>query len=309
MGFAVGHVQRAGRVGEHPVRTRQLAIQRRRFRAVSSHARAQHRRDHTARQIDTANDMVLGIRDEELSRPVREPLGPTQFRVQSRPAIAGVALLSGPGEPMQRLGPPVDAQDRVAFAQRQIQIAIGGDRHRPRAAQRGAADRRLVGRVGGLASARVGLDDAGVEMQPADPLVADVADQEGAVAIEHDAVRLTQLRLHAGPFVPAEARDSGPGDRRDDAALRIHSPDHVVVALGDVEVPRLVELDFVRHVQGGLRGRPAVAVVALLSAAGDRRDGLRLRIEAADALVVEIAEVERAVGPEDEAVRVVHLRV
>src|SRR4029078_2383876 len=123
-------------------------------------------------------------------------------------------------------------------------------------------------------------------MQPADALVADIADEERAVAIEHDAVRLAQLRLHTGPFASGEARDARPGDRRDDAARRVYLPDHMVVALGDVEVPGPVELDFVRHVQGRLRGRTAVALVALLSAPGDRADRPRFWIEAANALVV-----------------------
>jgi len=48
-------------------------------------------------------------------------------------------------------------------------------------------------------------------MQPADAVVADVADEQRAVAIEHDAVRLPQLRLRARSAVAAESCDAGAG--------------------------------------------------------------------------------------------------
>ena len=45
------------------------------------------------------------------------------------------------------------------------------------------------------------------------------------------------------------------------------------------------------------------------SAPGDRGDQVRLQIKAANALVVQIAEVDRAVWAKDDAVGVVHLRI
>jgi hypothetical protein len=77
--------------------------------------------------------------------------------------------------------------------------------------------------------------------------------------------------------------------------------------LGDVEVATPIEGDLVRHVQGAGGGRPAVAGVAALAAAGDVRRASGPQIQPPDPLVVEIAEEERAVRADDDAVGVVDL--
>jgi hypothetical protein len=82
-------------------------------------------------------------------------------------------------------------------------------------------------------------------------------------------VRLTELGLCRGAAVPGKTGDAGPGERGDDAGLRVDLPNHVVVALGNVHVAVGVELNFVRHVQGGSRRRSAIAAVRLLSIASD----------------------------------------
>src|SRR6266851_1903011 len=51
-----------------------------------------------------------------------------------------------------------------------------------------------------------------------------------------------------------------------------------------------------------------VAAVPAFAVAGDCCQPLRRKIEAPDALVVEIAEVQGAVGSDHQAVRIVHLR-
>ncbi len=145
-------------------------------------------------------------------------------------------------------------------------------------------------------------------MNPANALVTDIADQQTAVTVEHEAVRLAKLRVRTGPAVAAESRRAGARDRADDARCPVDLPDHVVVALRDVQVAEPIEPELVRHVQGRGRCRPAVAAVPTFAVAGDCCQPLRRKIEAPDALVVEIAEVQGAVGSDHQAVRIVHLR-
>ena len=128
-------------------------------------------------------------------------------------------------------------------------------------------------------------------------------------SIHGDAVRLAQLRAGGRPAVARESRAAGARKRRDDAGPRVDLPNHMIVALGDVEMSRGIELDLVRHVQRRVGGRPAIAGVALLAVAGDRRRSARLQVEPSDALIVEIAEVQRAVRSDHETVRVVDLPI
>ena len=65
----------------------------------------------------------------------------------------------------------------------------------------------------------------------------------------------------------------------------------------------------VRGECGGGECRPAVAAVPALAVTGDRCQPLRREIEAPNALVVEIAEVQGAVGSDHLAVGIVHLRL
>ena len=94
---------------------------------------------------------------------------------------------------MQRFGAWVHAKDGIAFAQGQVQGAIWRHHHRPRTAKRCPEQRCAVWRVRRLARSRPGFDDAGVKVKPAYSLIADVANEQRAVAIDDDAVRLTGL--------------------------------------------------------------------------------------------------------------------
>src|SRR5207248_10016046 len=93
----------------------------------------------------------------------------------------------------------------VAFAQREKQIAVRREGDRPRSVERRAGERRAVRRRLRFACSRMGCDRAGLQIQPSNAMVADVADQQAAIAIDRDAVRLTELRLRAGTPMPLEA--------------------------------------------------------------------------------------------------------
>jgi len=76
------------------------------------------------------------------------------------------------------------------------------------------------------------------------------------------------------------------------------------LGIDDVEVPIGIEADLVRRGEGGCRGGPPVARVALHAVSGDRRELTRVRTETPRAPGVDLAEVQRLVGPDDDAVRI-----
>src|SRR5436309_960427 len=123
-------------------------------------------------------------------------------------------------------------------------------------------------------------------MQAADAMVADVADEQRPVPIEHDAVRLSQLRLSRGGAVAAEAGDPGPGHRADDVCRSVDPANHMAVALDHIKVAGGIEAQLVRHVQRGGDSGATVAAVTSFAVAGDRGELHGLQVEAANPLVV-----------------------
>jgi hypothetical protein len=86
-------------------------------------------------------------------------------------------------------------------------------------------------------------------------------------------------------------------------------PHHVAVALDDEEIAAPVEAQLVRHVERSVHGRAAVAAIAALAASRDGGDLSSTTIQAANALVVQVTEVQAAVRTDDEPVRIVDLRI
>ena len=81
----------------------------------------------------------------------------------------------------------------------------------------------------------------------------------------------------------------------------------MVLHFDEEHVAGFVETNFVGLVQQSLNGRAAVTGVAFGSVSRNRREAMRLHVEAADPVVAHFAEVERAVRADDQAVRVVCL--
>jgi hypothetical protein len=68
-------------------------------------------------------------------------------------------------------------------------------------------------------------------------------------------------------------------------------------------------MNLVRHVQRGRGRRSTVAAIGSLTAASDGSGATRFEIEPADALIVEIAEIQRPIGPDRQPVGIVHFAV
>ena len=141
-------------------------------------------------------------------------------------------------------------------------------------------------------------------------MVADVANQQSpAVGRHRDRVRLTQGGRGRRPAVSGEARLSGARQSRDLAWCARPLCEPRGCRARRYTGARPVEHRFMRHAQRRVDGRAAVAGVALLAVAGEDGRPPRSQVEPADTLVVEVAEDERAVRSEDDAVRVVHLLI
>src|SRR5262245_23968941 len=89
----------------------------------------------------------------------------------------------------------------------------------------------------------------------------------------------------------------------------IDSSNDVVISFGDVDVSNGIEAEFMGHVQARLRGWATVAAIAFLPVARNCDQPLRCEIQPSCALIVEIAEVQRSVRTDGEAVRIVYLGI
>jgi hypothetical protein len=83
----------------------------------------------------------------------------------------------------------------------------------------------------------------------------------------------------------------------------------MAVALRNVEMPARVERDFVRHVQRGRRRGSTIAAVPASAVPGDVNGPLRAQIDPPNPLIVEIAEVQRSIGSDEDAIRIIDLSV
>jgi len=97
MSLAVTHIEDAPSIDEHAMRPGKRAVKRVRFRAVTPLPGAKNRSDDARLQVDDTNDVILGIGNVERVAPPRQAFRPSQSCGARGSAIAGVALLAGPG--------------------------------------------------------------------------------------------------------------------------------------------------------------------------------------------------------------------
>src|SRR5262249_12821125 len=88
----------------------------------------------------------------------------------------------------------IDAVNRVAFAKGQIELSTAVERDGPWSIQRRAFERCAVWRRLALAGSCEGVDPARREIDLANAVIPDVADQQAATRVDRDAGRLPQLR-------------------------------------------------------------------------------------------------------------------
>src|SRR5262249_57329722 len=104
--------------------------------------------------------------------------------------------------------------------------------------------RAAVAREPWLTAACEGADPA-VGIDAADAVVLGVGDVDAPVCGDGDSARRVQLRLRRWAAVAGVALRPRSGDSGDDA-VRVHTPDPVVVAIGDVDAAVRAQRDPVR---------------------------------------------------------------
>src|SRR5437763_5655859 len=175
MCFAVADVERTLPIDEHTVRPRQRATARIRFRTVAAPSGAEHGVDDAAFQVDPPDGMIFRVRDVQTAMRARQPFRPGERRDASRPAVARISLLAGTGDVKNAIGLPIDAVDRVAFAQRKVEATFCVDGDGSWSVERGPAHRRAVRRRLAIAGTAVGVDHTGRQIDATDAMVADVS--------------------------------------------------------------------------------------------------------------------------------------
>src|SRR5260221_9816115 len=118
-------------------------------------------------------------------------------------------------------------------------------------------------------------------------------------------MRLFELSLYGGSAVAAESGGTTACDGGDDVGLRVDAADHMILHLDKIHIPRPVEANFIRLVQRGLSREPAVAGIALLAVPRHRGYYMGLQVQPANAMVSDLAKVERTVRSDCQPVRIV----
>ena len=131
-----------------------------------------------------------------------------------------------------------------------------------------------------------------------------IADENAAVASNHDGHRQIDLRFGRRAAV-ASVAGNGSSDRRDNAAA-IHSANDVVVSIGNQQAAFGVKSNALWIVQRSRRRRSIIACQFRLAVSSNGRDNAEL-INAPNALVVSVGNQQIAVGIEQQIVRRVKL--
>ena len=240
-------------------------------------------------------------------RSPRDSLRPREFGRPCRTAVALVAGLPRACHVVDAVGTCIHAIHCVALPQHQIEVAVGVRRDGPGPIQRCPGDGRSVWCRLLLARAGPGFDHPSLQVDATDSQIPDIADEQPALRVECDAVRLAEKRAGRRSAIAGEPRDAGAGHRGDDLCTGIHTPHDVILHLAEEKVSVAVEADFVRLVERRRERGPSVSRIALLPATGDRRNDFGLQVHAANAMVADLAEVEGAVRSDHQSVWIIDL--
>src|SRR5262249_48120341 len=113
-------------------------------------------------------------------------------------------------------------------------------------------------------------DDGTVAIDPADPVVARIRDDEPALPVEGNPSGRAEARLRPWPAVARHARPPVARDGRDDPRPRVDAAYAVRARFGDVEVAVAVARQGLDPLEVGGAGEAAVTRIAERAVAGDR---------------------------------------
>ena len=320
MRLAIAHVDVTGGViDKNAVRPAHGAFERIAVRAVAFFARSrdQSQGRRLRGKVDRADGVALGVGQVNVAlRTDADALGTGERRFFGRAAVAGESLFAGAGDVADFAGfGHVDAHDLVPLTQGQPQVALGVEIDGTRAVERGFRLVEAVAVVGAVAFAVAanGRDGFGLEVDSANPMVADVADKEAVaeVRVELNAVRPAKLRLEGGSVAVAiETGLAGSGHGVDDPGFHFHHADEVIFHLHEEQIAVFVEAQFVGLEKFRIGCLAAVAPVAADSGrAGDGRDFAGFAVDLANGVVAGVAKIDVTVRADDDAEGIVDLRL
>jgi hypothetical protein len=179
--------------------------------AARTLAAARNGGDDAGLRVDLADGVVLGIDDVHVAeRVAANALGPAEHRPPSRPTVTAGAGLARPRNGSDEAA-SVHLADGIALAFADIGIALAVHAYRPRADHDGLRRRAAVADGCALdfafraSGAGEGGDDAGLQIQPADPPIGHVGDQQSPLAVQAAIIGLAQHGRGARAAVAAVA--------------------------------------------------------------------------------------------------------
>ncbi len=134
-------------------------------------------------------------------------------------------------------------------------------------------------------------------------MVADIGHIKAALAIQGDAVWISELRLDGGSAIAGIAGRSRSRNGGDDACFGVDLANQVVHHFDEIHIALLVETNFVRLIEFGRGGRTSIAGVSLFAATGNSGELAGFQVDPHHAMVADFRDVERAVGPDFHAER------
>ena len=247
------------------MRTREFAFQRRTAqRSLALLARAGHAREFAVLRRELADQMALGIGDDDVVVEVHaQMLRAVHGGFERGTAIAGAAFLAaGVDDGLDLSVRGHDAQG-VATPFQDVNVALAIGRHRARIGQGSLRRHRTVLGPAFLAVARDDAELAGGEVQLVNPR--EVGDEELlAGEVERDAVRPAAARLLGRDIVTRDA-----GHR---ARLHVHLAHPAGPGVTDQDVAIGQHGEVVRAIELRLQRRSAVSGRTGLARAGDMRE-------------------------------------
>ena len=175
-------------------------------------------------------------------------------------------------------------------------VARAVDGQRGRLIHLGGAGGPAVSKVPVHAAPRGDLDPAGPGVEPEDAIVAGVTEVDVARGVDARRVCPRHARFHRGTR-PEKEHVAVASERLDPAGREVEAPDAGVQRVGDHEPAVPVERDSSGPGERDLEGRP-IAREPALPDPGDRRDDLRLRIDAPENVVRGVRDVQVALTVE-----------
>ena len=139
--------------------------------------------------------MILRIHNIKAVVPtgISDALGTIESRRKRRASIPSIAALTSPRDALQALRRQVDLENRVAFSQYQVSIAIAITVDGAGAKQGSSLQRGLIWRRLSRSGPRQGRDDSGFATDMAQPMIANIADQQVVAGIKGNTVGAIQL--------------------------------------------------------------------------------------------------------------------